>query len=63
LGELQILFKADGDVLSDTVLTCRYVHKKRNVVWQEAYSNIMKKVQDMMLVVYGAKLKLKNTFT
>jgi hypothetical protein len=50
-------------ILAETVLTCRYVNKKSSSVWQEAYHDIITKVQDMMLVVYGAKLKLQDTFT
>ncbi|XP_023724499.1 DNA repair protein REV1 isoform X2 [Cryptotermes secundus] len=41
----------------------RHVYKKSSSVWQEVYHNIIEKVQDMMLVVYGAKLKLQDTFT
>jgi hypothetical protein len=39
------------------------VDKKGSSVWQEVYHNIIKKVQDMMLVVYGAKLKLQDILT
>lgn len=50
-------------ILAETVLTCRHVYKKSSSVWQGVYHNIIEKVQDMMLVVYGAKLKLQDTFT
>lgn len=49
-------------ILAETVFTCRHVYKKSSRVWQEAYHDIIAKVQDMMLIVYGAKLKLQDTF-
>lgn len=58
-----IYFKSIIMILACFVLICRCVYKKKSGVWQEAYHNVMKKVQDMMLVVYGAKLKLQDTFT
>jgi hypothetical protein len=46
----------------NTVIICRYVNKKNSSVWQDAYQTIIKKVQDTMLVVYGATLKLQDSF-
>ncbi|XP_021918564.1 DNA repair protein REV1 isoform X2 [Zootermopsis nevadensis] len=61
--ERQVASRNIDDII--LVVRCLYrcVYKKKSGVWQEAYHNIMKKVQDMMLVVYGAKLKLQDTFT
>jgi hypothetical protein len=50
-------------VLAETIFICRHVYKKSSRVWQKAYHDIIMKVQDMMLIVYGAKLKLQDTFT
>jgi hypothetical protein len=44
------------------VIIFRYVYKKNRSVWQEAYQTIVNKVQDTMLVVYGATLKLQDSF-
>lgn len=46
------------------VVKCLYrcVYKKNSTVWQEAYQTIINKVQDTMLVVYGATLKLQDSF-